>query len=195
MSWRVVELPEQPLLTCAARAGQRLIVSLVASKRRSRGCGDICRSIPYGASVRGWSVGLSHRTNQTGEFERKPSSLSRGDRGFESCFLRYDKRFYLVYPISYVLPMHVYPQVHPQRFCRCRWTSLDDLGRFLLAASRLVANAVLRRHEISGVRSSLRQPHAWTRRINSAQRSSTGKVFSAGSGGKVVTTRSTAISR
>jgi hypothetical protein len=27
---------------------------------------------------------------------------------------------------------------------------MEDLGRFLLAASRLVANAVLRRHEISG---------------------------------------------
>ena len=84
-----MELPEQPLLTCAARAGQRLIVSLVASKRRSRACGDICRSIPYGASVRqarwrserGWNVSLSQRTSQAGEFERKPSSLSRGTEG------------------------------------------------------------------------------------------------------------------
>jgi hypothetical protein len=45
--------------------------------------------------------------------------------------------------------------------------------------------------KISGLRSSLRHPQALTRRINSAQRSSTGKVFSAGSGGNVVTTRST----
>src|SRR5271169_1241569 len=89
MSWRVVELPEQPLLTCAARAGQRLIVSLVASERRSRACGDICRSIPYGASVRparwrserGWKLSLSQRTSQAGELERKPSSLSRGTEG------------------------------------------------------------------------------------------------------------------
>ena len=49
--------------------------------------------------------------------------------------------------------------------------------------------------KISGLRSSLRQPQALTRRINSAQRSSTGKVFSAGSGGNVVTTRSTPMSR
>jgi len=89
MSWRVVELPEEPLLTCAARAGQRLIVSLVASERRSRACGDICRSNPYRASVgqtrwrseRGWNVSLPQRTSQAGEFERKPSSLSRGTEG------------------------------------------------------------------------------------------------------------------
>jgi hypothetical protein len=49
--------------------------------------------------------------------------------------------------------------------------------------------------KISGVRSSLRQPHALTRRINSAHPSSTGNVFLAGSGGNVVTTRETPMSR
>src|ERR1700749_35535 len=49
--------------------------------------------------------------------------------------------------------------------------------------------------KITGLRPYLCQPQALTRRINSAQRSSTGKVFSADSGGNVVTTRSTPMSR
>ena len=49
--------------------------------------------------------------------------------------------------------------------------------------------------KISGLRSSPLQPQALMRRINSAQRSGTGNVFSAGSGGNVVTTRETPMSR
>ena len=51
--------------------------------------------------------------------------------------------------LSYIMPLCFNPQIHPRQFCRCRWTYMEDLGRFLLAASRLVANAVLRRREIS----------------------------------------------
>ena len=35
------------------------------------------------------------------------------------------------FPIRYVITPHANPQSHPQRFCRCRWTSVEDLGRFL----------------------------------------------------------------
>jgi hypothetical protein len=98
MSWRVVELPERPLLTCATRAGQSLILSLDASGRRSRFvtaslvCGDICRSIPYGASIRQvrWR---SERGSDRGSLLGKESGRRvraktivaiAGDRGFES---------------------------------------------------------------------------------------------------------------
>ena len=54
------------------------------------------------------------------------------DREFESASLRYNKRFYLLRPIPYFLTTHANPQVHPHRFGRCRWTSVDDLGRFPL---------------------------------------------------------------
>src|SRR5580704_19506984 len=54
-------------------------------------------------------------------------------------------------PISYIIPPWFDPQIHPRQFCRCRWTYTEDLGRFLLAASRLVANAVLRCCENLGV--------------------------------------------
>src|ERR1700719_2077761 len=54
-------------------------------------------------------------------------------------------------PISYIIPPWFDPQIHPRQFCRCRWTYTEDLGRYLLAASRLVANAVLRCCENLGV--------------------------------------------
>jgi len=70
---------------------------------------------------------------------------------------------------------HANPQVHPQRFLKMQ---VDFRGGPWTP---------------SGL--SLPWCYALTRRINSAHRSSTGNVFSAGSGSNVVTTRETPMSR
>ena len=54
---------------------------------------------------------------------------SRGTDGSKSISLRCNKGFYVAFTICYVLATHANPQAHPQRFCRCRWTCVEDLGR------------------------------------------------------------------
>src|SRR6202035_394726 len=59
-----------------------------------------------------------------------PMAISAiGNRMFESISLRYYKGFMLAITIYYLNRIWANPQVDPQQFCRCRWTSLDHLGR------------------------------------------------------------------
>ena len=56
-------------------------------------------------------------------------SAQQGDQGFESFSLRYSKEHYLYYTTTYTIPLYLNPQIHPRQFCRCGWTSIEDLGR------------------------------------------------------------------
>ena len=84
--------------------------------------------------------------------------LSPGTRWLKSISLRYDIGvLYCNFNTLYKFLSNSTHKSTRSSFCRCRWISVEDHGRLLLSAHCLVANRGLLRHEILGLRSSLRQ--------------------------------------
>jgi hypothetical protein len=86
----------------------------------------------YALTVARWSrhpVPAARRFQRASSDRGRSRLLSRGYRWFESVSLRHYKGFMLAITISYLNGRWANPQADPQQFCRCRWTSLDHLGR------------------------------------------------------------------
>ena len=99
------------------------------------------------AYIRGWRAEVSQKlSDATRELsDAREQLLSAG--GIDRAGGRSGARSCGWLKVPHIISLCFNPQVHPRQFCRCRWTYMEDFGRFLLAASRLVPNAVLRRRE------------------------------------------------